>query len=433
MPSSDYIFNAMAEDIVDRPPSWILRSGIGMIALVVFVVLLLSSFIRYPDKIVGIGTLTASSPPIAVVANQTGYIDSVFVSDHQEVDEHEPIYYIKNAAAYKQVAEVHSWTDSMMNTSSDQQWLYMEPLQQAELGIIQPAYSTVLLAYNEWASFIVENITDLKIKSFSQEVEKLQELNQLIRIEAKNSKKELDLQAIDLERNQKLLQEQVISDSDFEKAEMAFLQKSRQHDKIVSSIVQNEIRITQLSQQKLQLKEERQTRLRQLKMSLKEALLALATSIEEWKEKYIMIAPRQGYVSQVGDVYKNDIVKEGETLSFVMPYEQNRLLMSVLIPIQNIGKVEIEQEAIIKMDAFPYKEYGVVEAKLTALQSLPQQNEEGALFYEASINLQDPIMTTTADTIPYRPRMTASVEIITENKTIIQRIFKQILSLISTQ
>ena len=50
------------DDIIGVAPGWLLHSGIGMVFFVTAVIIIGSSFFKYPDKIESIGFLTSDTP-----------------------------------------------------------------------------------------------------------------------------------------------------------------------------------------------------------------------------------------------------------------------------------------------------------------------------------------------------------------------------------
>ena len=85
---------------------------------------------------------------------------------------------------------------------------------------------------------------------------------------------------------------------------------------------------------------------------------------------------------------------------------------------ENAGKIEAGQKAILKFQAYPFKEFGVVESRVTGISALPEADKDGNKFYELTINLEQPIVTSFQDTIPYRPDLSVNVEVITEDRTL---------------
>ena len=99
--------------------------------------------------------------------------------------------------------------------------------------------------------------------------------------------------------------------------------------------------------------------------------------------------------------------------------------ISAIFNIDNIGKIKTGQKAILRFDAFPYKEFGIVESKVGHISKVPGVDNSGQTVYEVQIPLEDHIVTDFSHTIKYKPNMTAQVLIITQNKTLLKRIFNQ--------
>jgi len=123
-------------------------------------------------------------------------------------------------------------------------------------------------------------------------------------------------------------------------------------------------------------------------------------------------------------------VQNGQPLLYISPSGSSENYISAIYPSLNIGKLSKGQKAIIKFDAFPYKEFGMVISEVTSISLLPEIDEDGMSNYEIVIPLSDTIITDYNKQIDIKPKMTATIEIITEDRSILQRIFDQFLSLI---
>ncbi len=68
--------DAAIEDMLGNPPGWLLRAGIGGIALVFLLVLGLTAFIRYPDKLAAPFLLQTRTVPLLLQVNPGDIIDT---------------------------------------------------------------------------------------------------------------------------------------------------------------------------------------------------------------------------------------------------------------------------------------------------------------------------------------------------------------------
>ncbi len=71
--------------LIGNPPSWMMRYGIVVIAVLLLLLLILSWIIRFPDTIEAKTTLTTINPPVRVMAASTGRVTHLFVHSGDSV------------------------------------------------------------------------------------------------------------------------------------------------------------------------------------------------------------------------------------------------------------------------------------------------------------------------------------------------------------
>ena len=72
-------------EILAKQPGFVLKWGISVIFIAVFLMLLATWIIKYPDIIHSEVILTTENPPQKEYAKVTGKIDTIFVSDSDNV------------------------------------------------------------------------------------------------------------------------------------------------------------------------------------------------------------------------------------------------------------------------------------------------------------------------------------------------------------
>ena len=91
-----------------------------------------------------------------------------------------------------------------------------------------------------------------------------------------------------------------------------------------------------------------------------------------------------------------------------------------MFPAENAGKVKVGHKVILKLDAYPYNEYGTVEGKVARISEIPVENA-----YNIVIELKDGLKTNYNNKITFKQRLTATAAIITKDQSVLQRIFYQ--------
>lgn len=419
-------------DLIGNPPGWLLRSGIMMVAIVTSIILVGSYFFQYPDKLIGQGVLTASNPPIEIISRSTGYIGHIHVKEGEYIEKGSSILYINNTTDQGQLGELISWINKYKVISDPRLYLNLLFTENLQLGDVQGDYANLQLKYNELQQTLKEGITFQQINSISREIEKIRSLNESQQREISIYVKEFTLIEKDFNRKKKLNNEGVISDLDFEQVNTTLLQKERQLEGMNNSIIQNEIRIEQLELEKLRLQEDRGNVIKRLQFSISENISRIITRVESWKNAYIIEAPISGTITFTKSIIDKKNIEQGQILGHIIPISDEKKYISAILPSTNLGKLEKGQKAIIKFDGYPYKEYGVVESEVLSISKIPEMNNEGIAQYEVRIPMNEIIITDYQDTIHYRPNLTAIAEIITEDKSVFERVFDQFFSIINS-
>ena len=94
------------QEILGRPPKWIVRVGISIIFVVVAGLFVGSYFLKYPDILPATITVTTENLPAGVMAMTTGKIDTIAVAEKQTVKEGELLAVIRNPAKLEDVMVV---------------------------------------------------------------------------------------------------------------------------------------------------------------------------------------------------------------------------------------------------------------------------------------------------------------------------------------
>jgi HlyD family secretion protein len=94
------------------------------------------------------------------------------------------------------------------------------------------------------------------------------------------------------------------------------------------------------------------------------------TRIQLWKSKYLLISPIDGLIYSSKIIQEQQMVKSGEEIFYIVS-SSDYSLGQIRIPQDNFGKVKIGQKVLIKFQAFPFQEYGVVNGIVLSISTLP--------------------------------------------------------------
>ena len=198
--------------------------------------------------------------------------------------------------------------------------------------------------------------------------------------------------------------------------------------------IQNAIRIEQLMAQKTKLQRDNQNNESVKLRTLQQQCEMLKGEIQRWKQQYLIFAPVAGELVFQSHIEEKMAIKAGMPLFTILPAENKHLVFGYCeMPVIGAGKIVKGNTAHIYLDEWPYREYGMIEAQVEKISSIAQKTEDG-YHYNARLVLpqgnKDSIPTTYNKTIPFHQSMTGKASIITEDKSILERIFEQFLNLV---
>ena len=222
-----------------------------------------------------------------------------------------------------------------------------------------------------------------------------------------------------------LYAEKVISALDFEKAQREKIQKENSKVGFEAGITSTELSIMQSQQQLIELSIQQDNELAEYERNLSQFRQQLLNQVNQWKEQYMLYTPIAGNVTLVNYWSNNQRIKVGERLASVIPLEQMQVIGKMNIPSAGFGKVEKGQTVNVKLNGYPYMEFGVLKGKIKNISAVP----DGTNGYIAEITFPDGLKTTYKKQLNLIQQMDGQGEIITKDMRLIQRYVQPIRAL----
>jgi len=97
------------QEILGRPPRWIIRWGISLIFIVVAGLVIGSYFFKYPDVIQATITVTTENLPAGVTAKTSGRIDTLLVHEKQLVQQGDLLAVMESTARLEDVVRIKNY------------------------------------------------------------------------------------------------------------------------------------------------------------------------------------------------------------------------------------------------------------------------------------------------------------------------------------
>jgi len=191
----------------------------------------------------------------------------------------------------------------------------------------------------------------------------------------------------------------------------------------IYNIKQNIIN-TELEKQKVEIEYDRS--LKEATYNVFTTLQNLRTSIKQWENDYIFLSPEQEGTVELMDLISNgDFATEGQSL-FGIVFEKNNYHGIAILPPEGAGEVKSGQSVNIKLDLYPFQEYGIIEGVVSFITKNTIENN-----YLVNIDLPKDLISTNNTELAFAETMSGKAEIITENRRLIEVIFYHIKKLLT--
>jgi HlyD family secretion protein len=404
------------QEILSRPPHALIRYGISIICGVIIIMFVGSFFFRYPDIVQGDVIITTENPPVWLVAKSTGKIKELVCSDKQEVRQGDILAVIDNSASTNDVQSMNRLL-SIAIISDSSFYIPKELLIKSfELGTMQSNFSAFTKAAMNYDNFLTLNLTVQDKTSMQKQISNRKIYSSDLQKEFEMKKRELIISKSSYERDKLLFSQKIISASDMENAEQSYLNKQQELQQLQTSISLQNVEFSQMKESVNKLSMQYLQEKHQLFSELKSAQRELIAVIENWQQTYLLTASQSGIVTFNTFWKRNQYINTGDKVFAIVSRNPGQLIGKIKIAASGSGKIQAGQKVNIKVAGYPYLEYGLLQAKTKSI-SLVSNND----FYSVEVDFPKGLHSTVNKELKFTGEMIGSAEIITENRSLMER------------
>jgi len=422
------IHSQEVQEIMGRTPSWIMRWGITVLISIILAFILCCYFIKYPQTVTAYITLTSDYPPADLVAKSTGIIDTVFVSEGDNVSKGQLLALISNAANADDIASAEKFVNEEGEGVPELDEVMLARLQNLRLGDIQSSWNSYLSACYNFRDYLRIDQNGKKKKLLEEQVEGAKSYYGKLEKQRKTVVDALAYEKKSLERDSLLHLKKVISDEEYENEMKTYVSRKNSLAGFDAEMTSAYLNRLQLEQQILELGTQRKVEENEYTRQISQARSQFCNSLSMWKEQYAIIAPYDGSVSLQNIWSKGQHINSGEIIASVSSNGDSSVKGRLKVMSAGFGKVETGQTVNIKLNGFPYLEFGILRGKVESISSVPELTESG-LLYTVDVALPNGLESTYHKTFPFVQNMDGSAEIITEDMRLIEQFVRPIRSL----
>ncbi|MGF1910098.1 HlyD family type I secretion periplasmic adaptor subunit [Vibrio kasasachensis] len=156
------------------------------------------------------------------------------------------------------------------------------------------------------------------------------------------------------------------------------------------------------------------------------AMSESTVGLQDRVNRTVVVSPVTGTVKTLNINTVGGVIQPGMDIVEIVPSEDTLLVEAKIAP-QDIAFLRPELLAIVKFSAYDFTKYGGLEGTLEHISADTTVDEEGNSFYLVRVRTSETSLNKD-ESLPIIPGMTASVDIITGKRTVMDYLLKPILS-----
>ena len=143
----------------------------------------------------------------------------------------------------------------------------------------------------------------------------------------------------------------------------------------------------------------------------------LASARVKLKQNWLT-SPVDGTVLSLNIDNEGKVVNVGETIAEIAPRDSS-LILSAMLPNREAGFVEPQMPVKVKLDAYPYQDYGLIQGTVLEVSNDSKQDENFGEAYEVKIALERDYVLNENQQVKFKAGQTATADIVIRRRRIL--------------
>lgn len=415
------LYSEDVQDIMERIPGRILKFGLSIILSVCLFLLVGSYLFKYPEKISCPITLITINPPITLHAYTTQTIQKILIREKDDVHQGQTIAILKNTANYTDIKTIEKELNLHITSNKWDSVVLNKKQQNLEVGELQDYYNQFVKAWNTFNDYLKLNYYPEKIALLKNQIiqqrNEYQEMLKQHELHKKNyllAQNQFQRDSSFFSRYNKI----AISQQEYDQKEQMFIKEQISYLDFCKNLRSTHNHILELQEKRIELYMQQEKELSQYRSILDESYNSLFEQLKQWKKKYIIEASISGTITFTKFWKEHQLIKEGESIVTIIPKQPSDIIGYASINMNGIGKVKKGQQVNIKLDGFPYMEYGTLKGTVVSVSMVPEGNKN----YTANIELNRGMLSSYKKELQFTQQMEGSAEIITKDRRLLTSI-----------
>lgn len=437
---SAYAFMPAALEVQETPPSPVGRAIIWTIVLL-FIIAIVWGIVGKIDVVaVAQGKIIPSGRVKTIQPLEIGTVKAIHVKEGQVVGQGEPLATLDSTATQADMDRIGQQLETA-KLQQARQSTYHQLLSLSELPKDWPSqakahFNTYALVVNSKQvtrqyQLLIEQLNEYQFRrtALKNELEKQQAERQAIQATASKFERTLPLITERTESLEKLLTKNMVARSQYLELEQERIEQEQdlatleaQYRELGAGIKATE---AQLSAIKAEAQKNNLTELNETAQQI-DVLRQELIKAQQRNQQQVIRSPIDGTVQQLVIHTVGGVVTPAQELMLIVPKEST-LEVEALILNKDVGFVSEGQIAEVKVDTFNFTKYGIIDGEIAHISNDAIQDENLGLVYMAKVLMHKSNMWINNKEVNLSPGMSATVEIKTGKRRIIEYFLSPLL------
>lgn len=413
-------------DIIERMPTSFGRTvSLTIIVFTVFI-LVFGWIVKYPDTVTGAINISSDTPAVKLTANAVGNISLLASDTRHYVNRDDYVAIIQNSATCDDVVKIKRLLAAFDPDAPDFSDAVNRFPNRVFLGELNIKYYAFLSALKNRVDHYRDNVYERQRASIRDNTRGMESV-------CEETEKVLDIMsrklAITRKWNDKYrsLNKDNVATYEYELdiSHKDLLTMEQEEAIMRKDLASLRMQISENNNLLARLDVEQNEKERQLHLDILTSYHDLCDNITAWEQRYVLKAPVEGKLEYLKFIADNQYVQAGEELFGIIP-QKSKMVGQVLLPSSGAGKINIGDKVTIKLDDYPYMEYGSVEGIVKNISLIPQarQTEKNPInTYMVEVELPRELTTNYGQKLQFKPNISGTADIIVNKRRLIERLF----------
>jgi hemolysin D len=419
-------FLPAALEVQQTPPSPVGRA-ISYIVILFFVIAVAWACIGKVDIVaVAHGKIIPTGKSKVIQPLEIGKVTAIHIKEGQSVKKGDPLIDLdptsmeadvgRLKAEYQMVKASRARTIALLNTLQNDSNMpdeYYILEEEVDVSIAQAQRDSMISQFEEHLS---------RKQALSSEIQRKHAENSVIRENIKKHEETIPLITERVVSYKKLLSDNHVARNDYYELEQERIEQVQDLAAFKSQLSETRQAIQQAKAQLKASGAEFKKTIYQEKAQLETQLSGLEKELVKATMRQNLqgiTAPVDGVIQQLAIHTIGGVVTPAQELMVIVP-DQQQLEAEVFIENKDIGFVEENHEAEIKVDAFPFTKYGMIEGKITNISNDAVENENLGWVFMSRVAMFDDKIQVGEKLVNLTPGMSVTVEVKTGKRRLIE-------------